>query len=121
MPTIFNSRRLNVPKTATALPQPPLPPTPTLAAAGPPQPPRKPKRLLGLREVTQKVSLARATIYRLIKKGRLTGQKLFPDAVMITERRIGWRDDEIDDWIMNRPRAHIDAILNEPDSEAGDR
>ena len=50
-------------------------------------------RLLGIKDVTHRVGLSRATIYRRLK------QEDFPPLVRISERRIGWPEHTIDAWI----------------------
>lgn len=78
----------------------------------PPTPPRKPRRLLCLKEVIYRTSIKRATIYRLLDEVRATGVPLFPLPVQVTVGRIGWHEHEIEEWIVNRPRAKISDVLD---------
>ena len=43
-------------------------------------------------EVTKLTSLSRSTI------DRIELEKLFPERIKISKRRVGWRSDEINDW-----------------------
>ena len=89
---------------------PPTPPAPPHSC--PPIPPRKPRRLLCLKEVIYRTSIKRATIYRLLAEVRETGVPLFPLPVQVTVGRIGWHEHEIEEWIVNRPRAKISDVLD---------
>ena len=52
--------------------------------------------LLTLKQVIEKTTLSKATIYRLIKKGLFPrGKKLIPDC----ERIVRWNAEEVDNWI----------------------
>jgi len=53
---------------------------------------------LSAKEVSKRTGLSRVTIWRLEKKGK------FPKRYSISERRVAWRDDEINDWILERNR-----------------
>jgi prophage regulatory protein len=53
-------------------------------------------KILKLKEVIQKTSLARASIYRLIAEGK------FPKQIKLSERSAGWLESEINDWLTNR-------------------
>jgi predicted DNA-binding transcriptional regulator AlpA len=48
------------------------------------------------KEVTKKTGLSRVTIWRLERKD------LFPKRFILTERRVGWREDHINKWIVER-------------------
>ena len=52
-----------------------------------------PQRILKLPEVSARVGLRRSAIYDLIAKGR------FPRPVRLTNKAVGWRSSEIDQWI----------------------
>lgn len=56
-------------------------------------------KIMNMLETQEYTSLSRATIYRLCKIGD------FPEAVKITENRIGFIVGEIDAWLESRPRA----------------
>ena len=51
-------------------------------------------RLLRLKEVMNRTGLSRSTIYALIPKGE------FPKQILITERCVGWDEDQIQNWIL---------------------
>lgn len=50
--------------------------------------------VLPINEVCARVSLSERTVRRLVREGR------FPRPVWVADRRIGWRDADIDAWIM---------------------
>ncbi len=50
-------------------------------------------RIIGLREVLSRTSMSRSTVYALQKIGE------FPKSVSITDRRVGFVESEIDDWL----------------------
>jgi prophage regulatory protein len=56
-------------------------------------------KLLRIRQVVERTGLGRSTIYDLIKKGQ------FPKQVYITERCVGWSEDGVHDWILERLEA----------------
>lgn len=57
-------------------------------------------RVLRLREVTRRVGLHTATIYRRIAAGE------FPAQVSLGGNSVGWRNSEVNAWIANRgPKA----------------
>ena len=56
-------------------------------------------RILRLREVQQQTRLSKATIYRLLRSGA------FPRPIRLSERAVGWRTEEIDEWLASRERA----------------
>lgn len=58
----------------------------------------QPLELLKIRDVARKTSLHRATIYRLIKRDE------FPRPLKLSPGRVGWREDEISDWITRQQR-----------------
>ncbi|CAM4267365.1 AlpA family transcriptional regulator [Pseudoalteromonas ostreae] len=53
-------------------------------------------RLIKLKEVIQKTSLGRSTIYEFITKGS------FPKQVSLGAKSVAWLESEVDDWIMER-------------------
>lgn len=53
-------------------------------------------RLLRIKDVIGKTGIARSTIYDLISKRK------FPLAVKITEKAVGWHEEDVDQWIMSR-------------------
>ncbi|MBL8564318.1 MAG: AlpA family phage regulatory protein [Hyphomicrobiaceae bacterium] len=71
--------------------------------SSPPSPPRKPRKLICLKEVAYRLSISRATVYRL-KDRSLAGKGTFPLPVEIGPGRIGWHEHEIDAWLDALPR-----------------
>lgn len=57
------------------------------------------ERYLNVREVALRVGLSRATIYRKIKIGD------FPDSYDLSDNRVGWRESDIDAWIVSRKQS----------------
>ena len=55
-------------------------------------------RILPNKIVLKRIGKHRTTIYRWIKAGK------FPPPVEIGPNRIGWFEDEIEDWLSSRPR-----------------
>lgn len=61
--------------------------------------------MLKLREVINRTALSRSTIYRKIS------EKTFPGSVSLSEKSVGWVEDEISQWINER--------IAERDQQAG--
>ena len=57
--------------------------------------------ILRCAEVTRRTSLSKASVYRLLHAGD------FPQPVRLGERAVGWRAEEIDEWLASRERAGI--------------
>ena len=57
--------------------------------------------ILKLPQVERMTSLSKPTIYRLIRKNR------FPRQLLLSDQCVGWRRDEILDWLRSRPRAGV--------------
>jgi len=53
-------------------------------------------RILKIRSVCEKTTLSRRQIYSLIDEGK------FPAGVKLSQRRIGWRESDVDRWIAER-------------------
>ena len=53
-------------------------------------------RLIKLKEVIEKTSLGRSTIYEFMTKGT------FPKQVSLGAKSVAWIESEVDDWIMER-------------------
>ncbi len=53
-------------------------------------------KFISIKEVSKKTCLSRVTIWRLERKGKL------PKRYSLSERRVAWKDDEINDWILER-------------------
>ena len=56
-------------------------------------------RLLRLREVLALCGLSRSTLYRQM------GEGAFPRPLRVGVRAVRWRESEIEDWLVSRPRA----------------
>ena len=63
-------------------------------------------KILKPSEVVEKTGLSRVTLWRLEKSGQ------FPKRVNLTEARVGWEEDEIDEWIKLRPRGICNREIN---------
>ena len=59
------------------------------------------QRILRCAEVTRRTSLSKASVYRLLRAGD------FPQPVRLGQRAVGWRAEEIDEWLASRERAGI--------------
>jgi len=55
--------------------------------------------ILRMPMVRKRTGLGRSTIYRLM------GMRLFPLAIQLGPRAVGWRDTDIDQWLEHRPDA----------------
>lgn len=55
------------------------------------------REFITVQEVTKRLNLSRATIWRLEKQG------LFPLRRQITPGRVGWIADDISKWVADRP------------------
>ena len=53
-------------------------------------------RLIKKPAVLAKCAISHATLYRLIK------DEQFPAPLHISERAVAWREDEVDEWILNQ-------------------
>ena len=56
----------------------------------------KEKRLSSLRQVQNRVPFSRSTIYAKVRTGD------FPAPIKISDNRVAWDDDAIDQWIANK-------------------
>ena len=57
-------------------------------------------RILRRREVERLTSLSKSTLYRLAR-----GHSSFPSPIQLGPRAVGWRKEEIDEWLATRERA----------------
>ena len=55
-------------------------------------------RILNINEVVKKIGLSEVTIWRRERDGS------FPKRINLSERRVGWVESEIEDWVDFRPR-----------------
>jgi prophage regulatory protein len=53
-------------------------------------------RIIRFKEVMSSTGLARSTIYKYIAEGT------FPKSVSLTDRCVGWVEEEVRDWIVAR-------------------
>jgi Predicted transcriptional regulator len=60
-------------------------------------------RLLKAPAVLDKIAISRSGMYLLIRQGE------FPRPVRLLGRHVGWRSDEVDQWIRSRPPARTDS------------
>lgn len=60
-------------------------------------------RVLDVKGVASKIGLSRSQIYRILKS-----DPSFPKPIRLSPRRIGWRENEVDSWIDDRPRVGED-------------
>ncbi len=56
------------------------------------------KEILSAKEVIHKISLSRTTIWRMEIRGD------FPRRIILSPGRVGWKADEIEEWIETRQR-----------------
>ena len=54
------------------------------------------KRLVRIHEVVRMTGLSRSTIYALMAKGK------FPKSIEISLRCVGWDEDEIQNWLLEK-------------------
>ncbi|MFA7398979.1 MAG: AlpA family phage regulatory protein [Sideroxydans sp.] len=59
-------------------------------------PPYRPPRILRIDEVSERIGLSRATIYRLMDLG------MFPKNFRIGLKAVGWLQSEVERWITER-------------------
>lgn len=59
---------------------------------------KAPRNILPVKLAEKKVGFTRLTMWRLEKKGQ------FPKRVQLTGKKIGWFEDDLDDWLEKRPR-----------------
>jgi prophage regulatory protein len=59
-------------------------------------------KVLSIREVTDLTGLSRVTVWRMEQKN------MFPQRIALSPRRVGWREDEINEWLESLPRVSSD-------------
>lgn len=59
---------------------------------------KAPRNILTQKQTEEKIGMNRITIWRHEKDGK------FPLRVKLTDKKIGWFEDEIDAWLESRPR-----------------
>lgn len=65
------------------------------------------QKILRMPQLEHYVGLSRASIYRAIKKQQ------FPEPYRLTARAVGWRREDVDEWIAARERVSTD-VEEEP-------
>jgi predicted DNA-binding transcriptional regulator AlpA len=65
--------------------------------------------MLRISDVTRLTGLSRTTLWRLERQGQ------FPTRVRLGLNSVGWRDDEVRDWVDSRPRG----MTNNPRGRQG--
>lgn len=58
-------------------------------------------RILNLKQVREKTSLSRPTIWRMEREGR------FPSRRQIASNRVGWVEEEVDAWLSARVKCGV--------------
>ncbi len=58
-------------------------------------------RLIFKPELRQKVGLSYTTIWNLMRQDR------FPRSVIVTDGRVAWHEEEVDEWIQTLPRQRL--------------
>ena len=56
------------------------------------------ERIMGQKEVQQITNLSRTTLWRMERSGE------FPQRLRLSDTRIGWKSQEVWEWIDSRPR-----------------
>lgn len=56
-------------------------------------------KILRIARVSERTGLPKSTIYQYIREGR------FPKPIPLGQRSVGWKEEEINDWINSRQRA----------------
>ena len=59
-------------------------------------------QILRCRAVCAKIGVSRSTLFRLCKAGQ------FPAQLRLTERLVGWRKEDVDEWIAARRPVSVD-------------
>ena len=55
-------------------------------------------RILNSNEVVKKIGWSKVTVWRMERAG------LFPKRINLSDRRVGWKESEIEDWVDSRPK-----------------
>lgn len=63
-------------------------------------------RLIRKKELLEMTGLSQTTLWRWEKSGK------FPARIRLSGKRVAWREDEIMDWIENRPRGNAERPVN---------
>ena len=54
-------------------------------------------RILNSTEVAKKIGWSKVTVWRMERAG------LFPKRINLSDRRVGWAESKIEDWLDSRP------------------
>ena len=54
-------------------------------------------KILRMPDVLDKVGVSRTTIWRQVKAG------IFPSPIRLSARSVGWRENEVDEWLDAQP------------------
>ena len=65
------------------------------------------KKLLSTKQVQERTSLSRTTLWRLESKG------LFPSRIQVSPRRVAWSEEEVIVWLESRLRVNGKAVDGE--------
>lgn len=57
--------------------------------------------MLRIPQVMERTGLRRTTIYKLMREGN------FPKPRQLTSSAVGWREDEVEEWLSARPVAEL--------------
>ena len=63
-------------------------------------------KLLSTKEVQERISCSRTTIWRMEREGK------FPKHIRLGERRVAWVADEVDAWIAERVAQRDEEAVN---------
>ena len=63
-------------------------------------------KILSLKEVVLLTGLSKVTLWRLEQKN------MFPQRVALSPRRVGWKHDEVMEWLDTRPRVTAAETIN---------
>ena len=78
---------------------------------------RRPRRLMFRPELRQVVGSSYTTIWKMMRQGK------FPRSVVVGKGRVGWFDDEVEEYLENLPRQRLkgdDATDDDSDGEDPD-
>jgi prophage regulatory protein len=56
-------------------------------------------RIIRLPEVVDRIGMSRGSVYRLMTLGQ------FPKSVKLSERAVGWKESDLNDWLESRQHA----------------
>jgi prophage regulatory protein len=71
---------------------------------------RREQRILRIRELTRMIGLSRGSVYNRLNPEHEGHDPTFPRPVRLGGWAVGWRADEVEAWLANRPRTRA-AVL----------